>query len=101
MFMRYLAVAATIATVAAIATDASAHPRLMLSNPCQGAVLKSSPDAIRMNFSEGLVPHFTGLALTDSRGGAVATGPASVSGPDNTRLVVPLNAHLKPGTYNV
>jgi methionine-rich copper-binding protein CopC len=101
MFMRYLAAAAAIATVAAAATNASAHPRLMLSNPRQGAVLKNSPGAIRMDFSEGLVPRFTGIALTDSHGGTVATGPASVSGPESTRLVVPLRAQLKPGTYNV
>jgi methionine-rich copper-binding protein CopC len=89
------------AVITSIAAAADAHPRLMNANPAPGAVLKASPNTIRMTFSEGLVQRFTGLALTTSKGAAIATGPTSVSGADNTELSVPLRAGLKPGTYNL
>ncbi|SRR5258708_40162640 len=101
MLTRTITAVAAIALVASLSTVAEAHPRLKQSMPASGAVLKSPPNAIRMMFSEGLEPHFTGLALTDSRGATVPTGPAAVSGPDNTELTVPLREQLKPGTYKV
>jgi methionine-rich copper-binding protein CopC len=91
-----------LATALALAgTVALAHPHLMKSDPAAGSSLNRSPPSIRMNFSEGLVPRFTGLVLQDSGGRAVPTGDASVGGPDNTSLVVPIRANLKPGTYHV
>ena len=94
-------VAALAAVFALAATTADAHPRLKDSNPAAGSVLKSSPASVRMSFSEGLIPRFTGLVLKDGSGHSVPTGSPSVSGPDNTELTVPIKSQLKPGTYRV
>jgi methionine-rich copper-binding protein CopC len=94
-------VAALAAAFALATTAADAHPRLRDSNPAAGSILKTAPTSIRISFSEGLVPRFTGLVLKDGSGRTVPTGDASVSGPDNTQLAVPIRASLKPGTYRV
>src|SRR5690242_16668115 len=89
------------ATFALAVTAVDAHPRLTDSNPAAGSTVKSAPTSIRMKFSEGLIPRFTGLVLKDGNGHAVATGNASVNGPDNTQLTVPIRGQLRPGTYRV
>lgn len=94
-------VAALAAAFALAATAADAHPRLKDSSPAAGSIVKNAPTSIRMSFSEGLIPRFTGLVLKDASGRAVPTGSASVNGPDNTDLTVPIRAQLKPGTYRV
>ena len=58
-------VAALAAAFALAATAADAHPRLTDSTPAAGSTMKNSPTSIRMNFSEGLIPRFTGLVLKD------------------------------------
>ncbi|MBL6938314.1 MAG: copper homeostasis periplasmic binding protein CopC [Alphaproteobacteria bacterium] len=100
MIKKSLAMAAAIAALAVASTAAEAHPRLKSSNPASHATLKTSPNAIRLNFSEGLIASFSGLTLTNG-GRTVATGAPTVSGRDNTSLVVPLRAPLKPGAYSV
>ena len=83
------------------ATAAQAHAHLKNSDPAAGSVLKSAPTSIRITFSEGLVPRFSGLALKDGGGRTVPTGDASIGGPDDTELTVPIQGTLKPGTYRV
>lgn len=100
MFARLLAMAAAITAATCLSTAALAHAHLVGSNPAPGTILKASPTSIRMTFSEGLVPRFSGAALTDSKGAAVPTGPVRFDG-QNTKLTVPLQAQLKPGMYKV
>ncbi|HEY1215417.1 MAG TPA: copper homeostasis periplasmic binding protein CopC [Bryobacteraceae bacterium] len=83
------------------ATAANAHPRLQSSDPAPGASLKSAPKDIRMSFSEGLVPNFTGLELKTAAGKSVPTGKTALVAGDNKKIVVPITARLVPGTYNV
>ena len=94
-------VAALAAAFALATTAADAHPRLRDSTPAAGSILRTAPTSIRMSFSEGLIPRFTGLVLKDGGGHTVPTGDPSVSGPDNTQLSVPIRSSLKPGTYRV
>jgi methionine-rich copper-binding protein CopC len=94
-------IAALAAAFVLAATAADAHPRLKDSSPAAGSILKNTPASIRISFSEGLIARFTGLVLKDSGGRAIPTGDASVSGPDNTQLTVPIRGTLKPGTYRV
>jgi methionine-rich copper-binding protein CopC len=83
------------------ATAANAHPRLQSSNPAPGALLKSAPKDIRMSFSEGLVPNFTGLELKTAAGKSIPTGKAILAAGDDKKIVVPIGARLTPGTYTV
>ena len=99
MTIRTLAASASVAALAFTAADA--HPRLQTADPAPGAVLKASPASLRMTFSEGLVPQFTGVAVNGTSGAAVATGPARFGGPDNTSLSIAFRTRLRPGTYNV
>jgi methionine-rich copper-binding protein CopC len=101
MSTRFLSLAAALATASIVSTVAEAHPHLTHSDPAPGAVLKSAPSAIRMIFSEGLVPRFTGLSLVDGHGGTIPTGSADVGGRDNTELTVAVRSKLAPGTYSV
>ena len=101
MFARFLGIAAAIAAATCLSTAALAHAHLVGSNPAPGTVLKASPGSIRMTFSESLVPRFSGLVLTDSKGTTVPTGPAAFADAQKTKLTVPLRAQLKPGTYNI
>ncbi len=93
--------AALAAALATSATSAEAHPRLKNSSPAAGSILKNAPSFIRMTFSEELIASFTGLELKDAGGRTIPVGDASVGGPHNTQLIVPIRAHLKPGTYRV
>ena len=79
---------------------ASAHPRLQASIPARDAKLVASPQEIRLNFSEGLVPAFSGLELK-SGNKIVPTGKAALVPGDDKKMVVPVKARLVPGAYSV
>ena len=82
-------------------TAANAHPRLQSSNPAPGAVLKSAPKDIRMSFSEGLVPNFTGLELKASTGKLMLTGKPALAAGNSKMIIVPIGTRLAPGNYSV
>jgi methionine-rich copper-binding protein CopC len=84
-----------------IATSASAHPTLRSATPPANLSTTTSPTEIRLSFSEGVVPKFSGLELKDKSGKAVATGPAATDPKDKKQLVVPLQAPLAAGDYTV
>jgi copper resistance protein C len=88
------------ATLAAFPLAAAASPHAVIADPMPGAVLRTSPTAIRIVFTEGLSRR-SNLKLTDSEGERLVTLPASIGGPDDTRMVVPLLEPLSPGTYTV
>src|SRR5438067_6896703 len=88
-----------IASLAAGATAASAHPKLLSSSPSAGATLKTSPKEIRINFSEQLVPAFSGIEVKDGGGKPVSTGKVTFSSGDKRKIIVPVAAHLTPGPY--
>ena len=83
------------------ATAANAHPRLQTSSPVAGASLKVAPKDIRLSFSEGLVPNFTGLELKTAAGKSIPTGRTAQIAGNNRQIVVPIHTRLMPGTYNV
>ena len=90
-----------VGSIGLTATGADAHPRLQMSNPAAGATLKMAPKEIRMNFSEGLVPRFSGLELKDSHGKLMQTGTATLNPNDNTKLIVAIKTRLMAGSYSV
>jgi methionine-rich copper-binding protein CopC len=99
--MKHSASAILALSIAATTSIANAHPLPRAANPMPNAVLTSSPPAIRITFSEGLVAPFSGLDLENSAGRAVAVGAARVDPRDNTELVAQVMATLSPGTYTV
>jgi hypothetical protein len=85
----------------AVATSAQAHALLKSAVPAVGSTLDASPKEIRINFSEGVEPTFSGLTLTSQAGGAVPVGKSSVDRSDNATLITPVPQTLKPGIYTV
>jgi methionine-rich copper-binding protein CopC len=84
-----------------IATSANAHPKLTSATPPADLSTLSSPTEIRLTFSEGVIPKFSGLELKDQSGKTIATGPAATDPKDKKQLVVPLKTPLAVGGYTV
>lgn len=84
-----------VASLAGIAT-AAAHAQLERAVPAVGST-GAAPDHIALFFSEGVVPGFSGIAVTDADGHAVKTGKPSGVGAE---LDVPVSG-LRAGTYTV
>jgi methionine-rich copper-binding protein CopC len=84
-----------------IATSANAHPTLTSATPPADLSTLSSPREIRLTFSEGVIPKFSGLELKDQSGKTIATEPAATDPKDKKQLVVPLKAPLAVGSYTV
>ena len=91
----------SLAGLLALASPAFAHARLETAIPTVGGTVASSPVELRLHFSEGVEPHFSGVTLTDASGGAVALGKPAVDPADKSILVMPVAAPLKPGVYTV
>jgi copper resistance protein C len=88
-----------VATVAVI-MGAEAHAFLDQAVPPVGGAVPASPKEIRLNFSEGVEPRFSGIQLATSDGRTIATGPVALAPGDDRQLIlaVPL---LVPGHYRV
>jgi methionine-rich copper-binding protein CopC len=84
-----------------IASAAFAHPQLKMAGPAPGSVLKTSPKALRIEFSEGLVLGFSGIDVTNEKGEKQETGDASLNPKDSKQLIVPMKTELAPGKYTV
>lgn len=92
----------SLATAAALmASTAIAHPLPRAASPAPNAILTASPPEIRITFSEGLVPVFSGLELKDASGRVLGLGPASVGPADKKQLAARITAPLGAGTYTV
>jgi methionine-rich copper-binding protein CopC len=93
----YLA-AMVLVGMSAVAADAHAFLNQAVP-PVDGAV-PTSPKEIRLTFSEGLKPRFSGIELATSDGRAIATGPATPDPSDDKQLVLVLPP-LAPARYRV
>jgi methionine-rich copper-binding protein CopC len=80
---------------------AYAHAMLVKAVPAVGGTVTASPSEIRITYSEGIEPRFSGIELKAADGHAIATGPASVDPSDRATLVVVLKGALQPGSYKV
>ncbi|RBP09724.1 hypothetical protein DFR50_12169 [Roseiarcus fermentans] len=92
----------TIATSLAFAFAASpafAHAQLERSSPPVGGTV-SSPSQIRLEFSEGVEPKFSGVTLSGP-GGSAPLGAAAVEAGHQNVLIVPVAKPLAPGDYTV
>jgi len=90
---------ATSSVFAFAATSAFAHAQLESATPAVGSTV-SSPNEIRLVFSEGVEPRFTGLTVTGPGGAAALGAPAVEPGHQNV-LIVTIAKPLAPGDYTV
>jgi methionine-rich copper-binding protein CopC len=82
------------------ASAAFAHAQLQKSVPPAGATV-SSPPEVRLEFSEGVEPKFSGLTLKAEGGAAEALGAPSLEANNNKVLIVKVAKTLAPGLYTV
>jgi hypothetical protein len=92
-------IAASLAFALA-ATAAYAHAQLEKATPAVGGAV-TSPGEIRLKFSEGVEPRFSGIALATEGGAAVPLGAPSVDPADNSVLIAKVAETLAPGVYTV
>lgn len=83
-----------------VASAALAHAFLNAAIPSVGGIVSAPPREIRLVFSEGVEPAFSGIELATADGQPVKTGRAAVDPRDNTQLVLPVPP-LGPGRYKV
>ena len=94
-----LGVAAALAS--GLVGQAWAHAHLRSASPVTDSIVEVSPAELDLHFSEGLELAFTGLTLSSTRAGTIATGPARLAASDPSMLVVPLLGPLGAGIYTV
>ncbi|AYV48217.1 copper resistance protein CopC [Caulobacter flavus] len=97
MSLRYTSLIAA-AAMTLIAGQASAHAKLVTSNPAADATI-AAPSTIILTFNETLVPAFTSFELAKASGGAVKV-KTTVAADKKTVTGVPAGK-LSPGVYKV
>ena len=80
-----------------LASEASAHARVLASTPGRNAVV-ASPQTISMTFSEKLEPKFSKLSLAKADGTSVAVS-SEVSAKNRAVLTAAVKGRLAPGAY--
>lgn len=85
---------------ACLATSAFAHAQLEKATPPVGGTV-APPTEIRLEFSEGVEPRFSGVTLSGTGGASVPLGLAKVEAGDAKVLIVPIVKSLSPGVYTV
>jgi hypothetical protein len=96
----FLARFGAIFGLVAAASAAFAHAQLEKASPPVGGVV-SPPTEIRLSFSEGVEPKFSGLTLKSDTGAAVTAHTAGVDPSDNKILIVKIGKPLAAGVYTV
>ncbi|MGP4017857.1 copper resistance CopC family protein [Saccharopolyspora sp. 5N708] len=83
--------------LSALELPASAHARLLESDPANGATLDSAPAAGRFRLSDPVNPSFVTVALTDQSGAQLPIAPPNVQ---NDTVTQPFPA-LNDGSYTL
>ncbi|MBW4211322.1 CopC domain-containing protein YobA [Enterobacter asburiae] len=77
-----------------------AHAHLTQQVPAADSVV-TAPQALTLNFSEGIEPGFSGVVVTDAQKQVIKTGTAARDEKNKAQLTVPLEQTLASGTYQV
>lgn len=93
------AIAASLVLVCG-ARAALAHARLEKAVPSVGGTVASASE-IRLTFSEGVEPKFSGATLTSPAGANAPLGQPRVEGGDQRVLIIPIMSALTAGEYAV
>lgn len=102
--MRPLATAAALA-LATLASAAQAHPKLLSATPAPNATV-AKPGRVELQFSEKLMPKFSGADLMMTAHGGKAHAPMKIAGTaavgaDGRTLMVTPKSPLGAGRYSV
>ncbi len=79
---------------------AYAHAQLENATPAVGGTVAAASE-IRLHFSEGVEPRFSGVSLTAASGAAAPLGPVKIQAGNPTVLIAPIAKPLAPGVYTV
>ncbi|WP_368543768.1 CopC domain-containing protein YobA [Enterobacter soli] len=85
----------------AVAPSALAHAHLKQQSPAADSQVAVAPQALTLQFSEGIEPAFSGVTVTSEDKQTIKTGAISLDDKDKTQLTVPLDQALSAGTYRV
>ena len=100
--MSKVKISAVAVIVASLSGNAAfAHPALQSTEPAAGSAATTSPQQIRITFSEAVIPQFSGVELKDQSGKRIATGKVAADPADRNVLVVPIGEPLPSGNYKV
>ena len=91
-----LSVSGAFTSVVTSARPASAHAVLVKATPADGAVLRTAPTSVVLQFDDPISTSFASLAVTGPDGSTVSSGQASVSG---STVSAALHAGLAQGRY--
>ncbi len=97
---RLLTVAAFF-TAISLSPAAFAHAHLKNQYPAADAAVTAAPQALTLNFSEGIEPNFSGVTIVGPQDAKVKTGAVKRNEKDSKQLIVPVEESLKPGEYSV
>ncbi|WP_435945384.1 CopC domain-containing protein YobA [Dryocola sp. BD586] len=97
---RILAAAAFFAAISA-SPVVFAHAHLKNQYPAANAAVTAAPQALTLDFSEGIEPNFSGVKITGPQEAAVKTGAVKRNEKNSKQLIVPLEESLRPGDYLV
>jgi methionine-rich copper-binding protein CopC len=93
--------ALAVAVSMGLTSGAFAHPHLRMGNPPVNGTVSGAVKELRLTFSETVSPKVSGIKITDSKGKPIATGTARRDVKNSKQLVVPLQAALKAGKYQL
>lgn len=100
--MRHRAITPILAIVGLLGTagTAWAHAHLKTATPAPDSTVGTAPDAVTIDFTEGVEPRFSSIEVQDAAGHPVSKGAAATSPSDDKRFSVGLQP-LGPGVYKV
>lgn len=84
-----------------VAPAVLAHAHLKGQYPAADADVTAAPQALTLNFSEGIEPAFSGIKVTDAQQKPIKTGAVKRNEKDKTQMIVPLEQPLTSGKYTV
>lgn len=90
-----------VIAISMIPTAALAHARLQKAEPRVGGTVTASPSEIRIEYSEGVEPNFSGINLATIDGTAVPVGKPAIDPQNQAVLIVKVDKKLAPGAYKV
>jgi methionine-rich copper-binding protein CopC len=93
--------ASVMAACAFAATSAFAHAFLERASPGVGATVAGSPSDIELQFSQDVVPGFSGVTIAAEGGESIPTDEPRLDPASPNVLHVHLRHALKPGAYAV
>jgi methionine-rich copper-binding protein CopC len=100
MFIRSSLRIGGILALALSSGAAFAHAQLDSAQPPVGGTV-SSPAEIRLKFTEGLEPKYSGLAIAAQNGAPQQIGAVGVDPSDNSLMIAKVAKRLPPGVYTV